>query len=113
MTGHFFYATGFSRAFPRVFFAGARVCLGRSDRRCGSAGTPPPALARGLDVGIYDGYLRNLRAFPTLSAIWRNASQQEQCLTVITSGGALRPPVTRERRPPCRRRRREDLCERP
>lgn len=32
---------------------------------------------------------------------------------VISSGGALRPPVPRERRPPCRRRRREDLCGRP
>ena len=36
--------------------------------------------------GTYDGYLRNLRAVPARSAIWRNASLQESCFIVIPPG---------------------------
>ena len=85
--------------FSGGFFTVARVRLGHSGRRRGSA-RARRALARGLDVGIYDAYIRHLRAFPALSVIRRNASLQGQCLMVIPSGGALRPPVPRERWPP-------------
>ena len=56
------------KAFSRDFFAGARVRLGRSGRRCRSARAASHALARRLDVGIYYLYLRNLRASPVPSA---------------------------------------------
>lgn len=59
-------------------------------------------LARDLDVGIYDRYLRNFWAFPALSTISLNASQQEYCFIVVPSGGTLQPAVHRERRLPCR-----------
>lgn len=58
-----------SKAFSRGFSAGVRPGLGCSGRRCGSARAAPHALARGLDVGVFDGYLHNLRGFPALSAI--------------------------------------------
>ena len=114
--GTFFFACGPLppvEAFSRCLFAGARVRLGRSGRRRGSARALLRALVRGLDVRIYDGYLRNLWAFPTLSSIWRNASRQGECLILIHPGLAVRPRAPRENQPPYRRRRREDLCGRP
>ena len=72
------------KAFSRVFFAGLRIRLGRSGRCRGSARVVPHALARDLDVGIYDGYLRNMRAFPALSA----AFDATRPFVVIPSGAS-------------------------
>ena len=95
-------------AFSRGCFAGARARLGRSGRRCGSARAAPHALARGLDVGIYDGYLSNLRAFLP-------SQRYEEIFGRDFFGGAfsdVRSPGSVA--PTCRRRRRrEDLCGRP
>ena len=54
------------KAFSRGFFAGVRACFGHNGQRRGSARAVPHALTRGLNVEIYDGYLRYLRGFPAL-----------------------------------------------
>lgn len=67
------------------FFAGARPRFGRNGWCRGLARVGHHALARSPDVGTYDVYLRNLRAFRSLSAIGRDASRlaQEQCIIVF------------------------------
>ena len=92
-------------AFSRGFFAGARVRLGRSGRRRGSARAALHALTRGLDVGLYIGYLRNLRALPLSSFLMHRLATGMVFYRDFVGG------VLSDLRSPGRRR--EDLCRRP
>ena len=71
LIGHFVSFADLARrrkkTFSRGFFFGVRPRLGPSSRSHRYARAAPHALARDLDVGMYEGYPRHLRAFSARS----------------------------------------------